>query len=80
VEVKTEILDTPEIAVAGPSSPDAAFVEVYPQRSVTKPTTNWTGKADRLSSGATRFFFCPVVLTTVNLAPAKVTSDFEGRS
>jgi hypothetical protein len=80
VEVKTEIMDTQEMAVAGPSSPDAAFVEVYSQRSGTKPTTNWTGKADRLSCGATRLFFCHVALTTLNLIPAKVTSDSEGRS
>jgi hypothetical protein len=54
VGVKTEISDTQEIAVAGPSSADSALVDVYPQRSVIKPA-NWTGKADRLSPGAVRF-------------------------
>jgi hypothetical protein len=51
VDVKTEISDTQERAVAGPSSADAAFVEVYPQRSVIKSAANWTGKAWSGTSG-----------------------------
>jgi hypothetical protein len=75
VEVKTEVLDTQEIAVAGPSSADAAFVEVYPQRGGIKPTTSWTGKAKSTVCLMEQrdSFYCPVALTTVNLAPARVT-------
>ena len=47
VDVKTEISDTQERVVAGPSSADAAFVGVYPQRSVMKSAANWTGKVPR---------------------------------
>lgn len=46
VDVKTEMADTQELAVAGPSSADPAVMDVYQQRGVTRPT-NWTGKMDR---------------------------------
>jgi hypothetical protein len=47
VDVKTEMPDTQEMAVAGPSSADTAFMDAYPQRGAPRPT-NWTGKTDRL--------------------------------
>ena len=46
VDVKIETPDTQDMAVAGPSSADPAFMDVYTQRGVTRPA-NWTGKTDR---------------------------------
>jgi hypothetical protein len=70
VDVKTEISDIQEIAVAGPSSADAAFVEVYPQRNVIKSAANWPGKADRTAPDRE---LCDVLiaLATVSLTAAK---------
>ena len=45
VDVKTEMADAQEMAVAGPSSAEPAFVDAYPQRGVTR-SANWTGKTN----------------------------------
>jgi hypothetical protein len=43
VAVKSETADTQEIIVAGPSSADTTFMDVYSQRGVTRAGT-WTSK------------------------------------
>jgi hypothetical protein len=79
VDVKTEVSDTQEIAVAGPSSADAAFVEVYPQRNVIKSASNWTGKANRTVCLRELCDFF-IALTTVNSLCGLVVRDSGYRS